>query len=141
MLKNKNLILFSGFLCLAGMLYGCGTKKIENTGVPPGAPSNEAPAQKASLEGSGHYFVQRNDCLWEIAGKPSIFGDSFEWPLLFKANRDEIRDPDLIYPRQDLRVQKDIPMEERNHARQMASATPKYVPHSAPRETLPVDYF
>jgi nucleoid-associated protein YgaU len=104
--------------------------------------SNEAnAATQAPLEDMGHYLVQKNDCLWNIAAKPRVYGDSFEWPLLFKANRDEIRDPDLIYPRQVLRVEKVRSSEEINHAREVAMATPKYVPHSKPRESLPVNYF
>ncbi len=104
--------------------------------------SNEpAVAQKEALEPSGIYIVQKHDCLWTIADKPRVFGDSFEWPILYKANRDQIKDPDLIYPRQDLRVDKGLSLEEMNNAKRMASATPKYVPHSKPRETLPVDYF
>lgn len=124
------------------MVCGCGEKRIASTEVPkqPGANEN-AGAVKASLAPSGHYFVEKHDCLWTIAGQPRIYGDSFLWPELFKANRDQITDPDLIYPRQDLRVQKGFSAEETNRTRQMALATPKYVPHSKPRETLPLDYF
>ena len=109
----------------------------------PGKPmSNEAASvQKAGLVPSGHYIVQKHDCLWEIAGQPKVYGDSFQWPMLFKSNRDVIKDPDLIYPRQYLQVAKGYSMEEKNYSRQMAMATPKYVPHSKPRETLPLDYF
>ncbi len=143
MFIEKKLVWISGFLISAGLLCGCGSnKRLESSEVPGQDMSNEqAVASKAEMEASGHYLVQKHDCLWTIAGKPNIYDDSFEWPLLFKANRDEISDPDLIYPRQDLRVMKDFPLEERNHARQTAMMTPKYVPHSAPRSTLPVDYF
>jgi hypothetical protein len=113
------------------------------SGAAPGqtAPGEHAPVKKMAMVPLTHYIVHRHDCLWEIAAKPAIYGDSFQWPLLFKANRDAIQDPDLIYPRQDLKVQKGFSMEEINHAKQVASATPKFVPHTTPRETLPVDYF
>lgn len=135
--KKKGLLLVSGLVALLG-LCGCGQKRIESTEVPKEPGANQA---EASMSASGRYLVERHDCLWAIAGKPRIYGDSFQWPLLFKANRDQIQDPDLIYPRQVLKVEKGLLMEEVNHARQMASLTPKYVPHSKPRETLPVNYF
>lgn len=125
------------------MACGCGSaKRIESSSIPGKPMSNEeVPTQKAGPVASGHYIVQKHDCLWEIAGQPGIYGDSFQWPMLFKSNRDVIKDPDLIYPRQDLSVSKGYSPEEKNHAKQMAMATPKYVPHIKPRETLPVDYF
>ena len=143
MLNRGNVVLLSGFLFLTGLVCGCGSaKRIDSAAIPDKTMSNEqAPAQRASLAPLGHYIVQKHDCLWMIAGQPRVYGDSFEWPVLFKANRDEIKDPDLIYPRQDLRVDKGLSMEEMNNAKRMAMATPKYVPHSKPRETLPLDYF
>ena len=139
--KNEKILAVFGLATLL-LVCGCGEKRIENSEVPkqPGANENEG-MDKASLAASGHYLVERHDCLWTIAAKPNIYGDSFQWPELFKANRDQIQDPDLIFPRQDLRVQKGFSSEEVNRARQMAMETPKYVPHSKPRETLPVDYF
>jgi hypothetical protein len=143
MFNQKKVALLSGSLFLAGLVCGCGsTKRIESTEVPNKPMANEeAPVQKANLASSGYYIVENRDCLWTIAAKPRVYGDSFEWPALFKANRDQIKDPDLIYPRQDLRVDEGLSLEEMNNAKRMAMATPKYVPHSKPRETLPVDYF
>ncbi len=46
------------------------------------------------------YTVERGDHLWGISGKPTIYGNPYQWPLIFKANRDKIRDADLIYPGQ-----------------------------------------
>lgn len=48
------------------------------------------------------YVVKKGDCLWYIAGYPEIYGNPLRWPLLFKANQDQITDPDLIYPGQVL---------------------------------------
>ena len=139
--EKRKLIL--GLLVTGTLVWGCGSqKRIESTEVPTNPGSNEkASLEKASLTPSGHYLVRKHDCLWTIAGQPRIYNDSFQWPLLFKANRDEIKDPDLIYPRQDLRVEKGVSPEEVNHAKQMAMNTPKYEPHSKPRGTLPLDYF
>lgn len=42
------------------------------------------------------------DCLWNIAKKNYIYGDPWKWKRIYKANRDKIVDPDLIYPGQRL---------------------------------------
>jgi nucleoid-associated protein YgaU len=52
------------------------------------------------------YTVVRGDHLWGISGKPQHFGNSFAWPVLYNANRDQIKNPDLIYPNQVFRVPK-----------------------------------
>ena len=143
MSKSKKTI-FTLCVLAAGLLAGgCGQKRIESTQVPQQAEPNEVvPAGKASAPPApGRYQVARHDNLWDIAGRPGIYGDSFQWPQLYKANRDQISDPDLIYPRQELKVQKGYSLEEMRHARHLALATPKYAPHSKPREALPLDYF
>ena len=50
------------------------------------------------------YEVVKGDHLWGIAGKDSIYDDPYMWPRIYRANRDAIADPDLIYPRQELSV-------------------------------------
>jgi nucleoid-associated protein YgaU len=50
------------------------------------------------------YTVVRGDCLWTIAGKSSIYGNPFEWPLIYRSNASKIRDPDLIYPHERLKI-------------------------------------
>lgn len=37
------------------------------------------------------YIVKRNESLRELAGRRDIFNNSFAWPVLFKANRDLIK--------------------------------------------------
>ena len=46
------------------------------------------------------YTVIKGDCLWNIAKKDYIYNDPFKWPDIYEANKDKIKDPDLIYPRQ-----------------------------------------
>jgi LysM domain len=128
-------------LIAIGALAGCSSaKRIESTEVPKQAPSNEK-VEKATMTTENHYTVAQHDTLWGIAGKSDIYGDNFEWPLIFKANRDSIKDPDLIYPQQDFVIQKGLSEDEVAHAKKLAMETPKYVPHSKPRATLPLDYF
>jgi nucleoid-associated protein YgaU len=44
------------------------------------------------------------DCLWNIAGKKGIYNDPWKWKRIYLANRDKIKDPDLIYPSQVLKI-------------------------------------
>jgi nucleoid-associated protein YgaU len=44
------------------------------------------------------------DCLWNIAKKPTIYDNPFLWPKIWIANREKIKDPDLIYPGWVLKV-------------------------------------
>lgn len=46
------------------------------------------------------YKVVRGDCLWNIAKKKEHYGNGFAWPVIYKANRENIKNPDLIYPDQ-----------------------------------------
>lgn len=46
------------------------------------------------------YTVVKGDCLWNIAKKKDYYGNGFAWPKIYKANRDKIKNPDLIYPAQ-----------------------------------------
>lgn len=48
------------------------------------------------------YSVVSGDSLWKIAQKH--YGDGNKWNALFEANREVIKDPDLIYPGQQIRV-------------------------------------
>lgn len=52
----------------------------------------------------GTYVVKKGDSLWRISGLAESFGRSSEWSRLFEANRDRIRNPDRIYPGQELQI-------------------------------------
>jgi len=71
-------------------------------------------ALKASLPKPKHdmYVVLRGDYLWKISGKPQIFDDPWKWMRIYSANRDEIRDPDLIFPDQRLVIPRTIGRDE-----------------------------
>jgi len=50
------------------------------------------------------YTVQRGDSLSLIAKR--LYGNAMKYPEIFEANREVIKDPDLIYPGQTLRIPK-----------------------------------
>ena len=70
------------------------------------------------------YTVKRGDTLWGIASKDFIYGDPWQWPLIYKANRDKIRNPHLIYPKQNLKIPGDITCKDIIEARREALRTP-----------------
>ncbi|WP_031484472.1 LysM peptidoglycan-binding domain-containing protein [Maridesulfovibrio frigidus] len=50
------------------------------------------------------HVVAKGECLWWIAEYQQIYNDPFMWPLIYKANREQIKNPDLIYAGQSLDV-------------------------------------
>ena len=44
--------------------------------------------------------VARGDSLWSISGQQGVYNNPYQWPLIYKANRDQIKDADLIHPGQ-----------------------------------------
>ncbi len=53
-----------------------------------------------------NYTVVKGDCLWNIAKKPAFYGNGFAWPNIYKANRDKIKNPNLIFPKQEFKIPK-----------------------------------
>ncbi len=66
-------------------------------GAAPGAPADTAPAP-ARAPRVRAITVQPHDTLWQIATE--TYGEGILYVRVFEANRDQIRDPDLIYPGQ-----------------------------------------
>ncbi|NUM74323.1 LysM peptidoglycan-binding domain-containing protein [candidate division KSB1 bacterium] len=58
------------------------------------------------------YNVQRGDYLWRISGKQDIYGDPYQWMRIYSYNRDQIKDPDLIYPNQTFKIQREVGPDE-----------------------------
>jgi len=50
------------------------------------------------------HVVIKGETLWWIAEYKQVYGDPFQWPLIYKANRSQIKDPDLIYPDQVFKI-------------------------------------
>ena len=62
-------------------------------------------AQVESARQNISYTVQTGDNLWAISSKSDVYGNPYKWPLIFKANRGQINDPDLIFPGQAFTVE------------------------------------
>ncbi len=54
-----------------------------------------------------NYTVKRGDTLWGISGRSVGYNDPYQWPLIYKANEDKIKDADLIYPNQEFKIMAD----------------------------------
>ncbi len=52
------------------------------------------------------YTVVRGDSLWGISARSDIYGNPYQWPLIYKANRSKIKDADLIYPGQQFDIER-----------------------------------
>jgi uncharacterized protein YidB (DUF937 family) len=76
-----------------------------STAAPAGAAaSHAAPAAEArpAAATTALYTVVSGDTLSKIAKRH--YGRADQWPRIFEANRDLIKDPDRIYPGQELRI-------------------------------------
>lgn len=66
---------------------------------PPARATVSSPAPKQQNK---TYTVVRGDCLWNIAKK--FYGNGSQYTKIYNANRDKIRNPNLIYPGQVLTI-------------------------------------
>ena len=60
--------------------------------------------KEAAVTGNDSYIVVKGDCLWNIAKK--FYGKGSQYTLIYNANRDKIKNPNLIYPGQILIIPK-----------------------------------
>lgn len=70
-----------------------------------GGSSSTAPGETTNSNNSNGgrtYVVVKGDSLSAIAKRE--YGEAQEWRRIYDANRDIIKDPDLIYPGQTLRL-------------------------------------
>ena len=62
-----------------------------------GGSSSTAPAPSGQ-----QYTVVKGDSLSKIAKR--VYGDAQQWRKIYEANRDQIKNPDLIYPGQTFTI-------------------------------------
>ena len=65
-----------------------------------GGSSSTAPSPSAEFGRT--YTIRKGDSLSKIAKRE--YGDAQQWRRIFEANRDIIKDPDLIHPGQVVRI-------------------------------------
>ena len=64
--------------------------------------SSTAPEPQPAQEQFATYTVKSGDSLSAIAKR--IYGEAGQWHRIFEANRDKIKNPDLIQPGQELKI-------------------------------------
>ena len=96
---------------------GCATSKKGEMAEPAAAATEPAAAAAAEPMLPDSYTVTTGDHLWGISSQDGIYGDPFEWPILFSHNRGQIKDADLIYPGQVLAVPREFKPREVANAR------------------------
>lgn len=93
--------------------------------LPPvaGVAGQEGAADRTAVEKQHplQYRVKKGETLMSIARRKEIFNDPSLWPLIYKANRDQIRDPRIIFPGQVLSIPRNVTTEEMKEARRQAS--------------------
>jgi len=65
-----------------------------------------APAGTVAMPDFDKYKVVRGDNLWNISKAKYL--NPFMWPLIYWANKEQIKDPDLIFPGQVFKIRKDV---------------------------------
>jgi nucleoid-associated protein YgaU len=66
------------------------------------APTPAVPTGTTGTSSNRTYVVVKGDSLSKIAKRE--YGDAAKWSRIYEANQDIIKDPDLIYPGQTLKI-------------------------------------
>ena len=90
--KAKDRSAFEKAILMAGNIFG--VKEVE---------AGELDAPEESVE-VVYYEIKKGDTLWAIAS--AHLGSGARYTEIFEANREVIKDPDLIYPGQKIRIPK-----------------------------------
>jgi nucleoid-associated protein YgaU len=77
---------------MAGNIKGIGEVRADNLTAPP------------PVEQVAYYIIQKGDTLSAIAKKH--YGNANDYPKIFEANREVIKDANLIFPGQKIRIPK-----------------------------------
>ena len=64
----------------------------------------EADPGTHSTNHRARHVVRRGESLWAISARSGVYGRGTRWRDLYEANRARIKNPDLIYPGQELSI-------------------------------------
>ncbi len=86
-------LMMAGFVLSGLFLIGCGGKSQKING----AADEQSEIMDEAMEAERQelpttYLVEPGDKLWTIAAKPEIYGNKYQWPLIYDANRDILDD-------------------------------------------------
>jgi len=95
-------------------------EKIVRQDQAPPPPPKPAPKPQSKVEPETSYNVGEGETLWTISAHPKVYNEGLLWPLLYQANRDQIKDPRQIFPGQALSIRRDMTEKELAEARQKA---------------------
>ncbi|NVN92448.1 MAG: LysM peptidoglycan-binding domain-containing protein [Desulfuromonadales bacterium] len=73
---------------------------------------SSTPAREVLPPQPANYTVRRGETLPQIAARSEIYNDSSLWPLIYRSNRDQIRDPKQLWPGQILRIPRHFSRDE-----------------------------
>jgi len=80
----------------------------------------ERSRQEKEVQPVSRYTVKRGETLPQIAAKLEVYGDSSLWPLIYKANRDQISNPAVLWPGQALRIPRNNDKNDISEARRFS---------------------
>ena len=106
-ITNLNVGYADGLVTLSGSADSLATKEkavLLAGNVKGVAKVDDSKLSSPAGEATEFYTVVSGDSLSKIAKK--YYGDAKKYPVIFEANREVIKDPDLIYPGQKLRIPK-----------------------------------
>jgi LysM repeat protein len=66
------------------------------------------------------YTVRRGETLPQIAARSEIYDDASLWPLIYRANRDQIRNPTQLWPGQVLKIPRHFTRDEAIEAKRFS---------------------
>lgn len=83
------------------------------------AAQQEAAAREAAIP-VNVYTVRRGETLPQIAARAEIYNDASLWPLIYRANRDQIRNPKQLWPGQTLKIPRHFSRDEALEAKRFS---------------------
>jgi hypothetical protein len=82
---------------------------------------NKEPLPTPPLLLPASYTVRRGETLPQISARTEIYNDSTLWPIIYRANRDQIRDPKRLWPGQVFVIPRNFSRDEAVEARRYSN--------------------